>query len=211
VLVVSGNHEYYNSVAYSMVTMNAIDELIDSICQRHTNTMFLNKRSCTLGGVKFIGTTLWSWVPNELSVVAECMTDYNLIYHQSGPLTPDHSNQLFLESVLYLEKSIKEGMELGLPNVVLTHHTPSFQGTSPPKVQNTFTQYALSSPLDDALESSRVKVWCSGRSHYNFRQIRNNGSLLLSNQYGYDRSSVLEGFQKDFHFTIEPPYAWVRV
>ena len=76
----------------------------------------------------------------------------------------------------------------GVDCVVLTHHTPSFHGTSDPRYgsdpEQSLGNYGFSSNMSDLLRSPSVRAWAYGHTHFNNDQVIH-GARVLSSQRGY--------------------------
>ena len=200
VLVLTGNHEYYNPDDHR-TTMDEVDTIIERLADEIQQLTFMNKKSVIIEGVRIIGTTLWSAIPNAEAgnVVQNFLNDYQLIYLRSSSNSPQiqqlrahHSHSLHEEQLQWLIESLQEAsQEPAIPVVVLTHHTPSMSGTSNPRYENTplpngYRNCGFSSPLDDLfLNFPVIRCWCYGHTHYNNVQIIGNRTVLMSNQRGY--------------------------
>lgn len=197
VLVISGNHEYYNTDGYDIAT---IDEGIKGLCARFENVHYLNNSAFVVGGVHFIGTTLWSSLPEEVKKdVARLYNDYNYIYQSKGVLlTPDFTNSMFKKNIEFLERAIREGHEKGLKNVVLTHHTPSFKHTDP-KNEDTLFRFGLSTELTHAFDGEYIKYWGCGHTHVNFADVSFNGTTLICNQFGRKTTSLSKFIKNKYY------------
>jgi len=116
------------------------------------------------------------------------------------------TNAWHVQAVQHLQKEAREATELGRNLLVLTHHTPSFQGTSDPRYGNKTSglSTAFSTDLEYMLQDpamASIHTWCFGHTHYNSDQHRH-GRRLVSNQLGYpERPS--RGYRRDL--VIEVP------
>lgn len=61
VIMISGNHEYYNS------SIKQTDLLLEKF-SKEIGFHYLNNKSLIIDKIKFIGSTLWSEIPDEKSV-----------------------------------------------------------------------------------------------------------------------------------------------
>lgn len=199
VLVISGNHEYYNTSGYDI---RVIDEGIEGICAGFPNVTYLNNKCKVIGDVQFIGTTLWSKLPEDVKYdVAALYNDYNYIYTSHGvKLHPDKTNEMFNTNLVFLEGAIKDGIAKGLKNVVLTHHTPSFQHTAPKQTESLF-RFGLSTELTHAFSGEHIKYWGCGHTHVNFADVQFNGTTMICNQFGRKVTS-LSKFSKNKYYIV---------
>lgn len=80
VLVIAGNHEYYGGSAPDAPTMADLAVMIREACAAHANVHFLDDDIVVIDGVRYVGSTLWSFVPEALRKrCTKDMNDYHLI------------------------------------------------------------------------------------------------------------------------------------
>jgi hypothetical protein len=199
VLVISGNHEYYNTEGYHIAF---IDDGIQSLCARFPNVHYLNNKNIVIGDVNFIGSTLWSHLPENIKhQVAGMYNDYNYIFCEPKVrLHPDFTNKMFSANIAFLEAAIKDGAAKGLKNVVLTHHTPSFKHTDP-KHEDSLFRFGLSTELTHAFDGKYIHYWGCGHTHVNFTDVDLNGTKLICNQFGRKTTS-LKHFSKNKYYQL---------
>lgn len=200
VLVLSGNHEYYNTYAMCIAD---IDKGIVELCERcGANVHFLNNQMHVIDDVAFIGSTLWTQLPEEHKhAVAAMYNDYNFIYCEPNvKLHPDYTNKMFQRNLKFLESAINDGVKQGLKNVLLTHHTPTFNKTAP-KFDTSLFRFGLSTELSPVLEDRYVKYWAFGHTHVNCGDMDVRGTKLICNQFGRKTSSLLN-FDKKRVYTV---------
>jgi len=71
VFVLLGNHEYYGS------SVDLVQERVKEACGQHPNLILMQKTSLLVDGVRLLGTTLWSKVPQErIRDVTHGLNDY---------------------------------------------------------------------------------------------------------------------------------------
>jgi len=106
-------------------------------------------------------------------------------------LTAHHTNHWHRKSVQWLADNIKAAAKRTETVVVLTHHTPSTNGTSNPiyKDDREGLNCCFSTDLTHLLQPPAV-TWACGHTHWNFDMtVPNNegggGVRLCSNQRGY--------------------------
>jgi hypothetical protein len=192
VLFIVGNHELYN-VRRSKRSVSEQMAWIKSVCEERDNIRLLEKDSIELCGIRILGTSLWSDIPDDMLQDAEmAMNDYALSYnHNEGEtprnLTATETRQWHRENLRWLRDELERARQDGTPTLVLTHHTPRLEGTSHPQYANNPLTCCFSSDLTELL-SFPVKVWACGHTHYNF-DIDIGGTRLLTNQRGYKGES----------------------
>lgn len=188
VLVISGNHEYYNTAC---VDMACIDRGISSLCSQLPNVHYLNNSIFDIDGIRFIGTTLWTHMPEDTKYkIASLFNDYNYIYCEERiRLHPDYTNHLHKKAIQFIDVAVGEGVCKGLKNVVLTHHTPSFRFCNP-KHDDSLYKFGLSTEMASALNGEYIKYWACGHTHLNLPDTDINGTILICNQYGRRQESL---------------------
>ncbi|KAJ3201686.1 hypothetical protein HDU82_007923 [Entophlyctis luteolus] len=194
VLVLHGNHELYSRDPN--LTADVRIAMIDAVCARFENVVYLNNKVVTVDGVRFIGSTLWSNIlPEHKDEIHMRISDYHYIYHTPKKrITPDDTLAEFIKSKTFIESAISAAVLEGLWPVVLTHHVPWTVGTSDPCYNGDALNSAFSSSLPASCD--QVQLWCCGHTHYNFRHTLA-GYRLLSNQLGYGGGKCT-GYQEDF-------------
>ena len=203
VFIIAGNHEYYNS------TLQKTNLQIEYICLTLFNVHFLNNSSFIIDNTIFIGTTLWSFIPEEHSEkIEQSINDYKYILE----FTTEICNQLHIQSVEYIKSSIqqyKESHEI----IILSHHSPLLSNTSKTQLEKLPTNYAFSSDQSDIMKPNDrpppvglrpdIKYWIYGHTHHNHKNnyFTFNNIKLISNQLGYP-NNYIENFNKNFEVSI---------
>lgn len=201
VVYVLGNHEYYSN-HFENLPYEARASAGES------NVHVLEDESISIGGVRFLGTTLWTDFcvfgshrqSHCMAEAANSMTDYHRI--RTGPrgmarsLTPADTLARHKESRAWLEREIRASAE---PCVVVTHHSPSFQ-TCEAEYRNELLTAAFVCNAE-ALFRSPVKAWIYGHTHQTLKYDIG-GIPLLTNQRGYPSENVI-GFSWDTVFDID--------
>jgi hypothetical protein len=197
VILVAGNHEYYQSVR-GKKTVEEIQRLLDEGCKALGNVHFLNKNSLEIDGVRFLGTTLWSQIPvKSMRTVSSSMNDYRKIFTQRGDLHyskrhPGGWNTLTVDltvlwhddQVAWLEEEIPKST---LPTVIVTHHAPHPNHLTD-KDEPTNPAYATDLTR---LMKSPVVCWISGHTHKAISFIPEGTNVLCaSNPKGYPSQSL---------------------
>lgn len=201
VLYIIGNHEYYSAYGDSMDVLKK--ELCD-ICSQYPNVRVLDNQSFVIGKYRFVGSTLWSYIPtdpnHEMELFIEnYLNDYRLIYSNKTKkrILANETRALFLENVRFIRDELDKANQLGQLAFVLTHHAPSFYQTSAPEFSESDSQYGFCSDVELTSEQkNRIQMWCCGHTHFNFHH-HHEGYELRSNQIGYSQSKNLHGFRND--------------
>ncbi|KAG5184068.1 Metallo-dependent phosphatase-like protein [Tribonema minus] len=173
VLLVPGNHERYShDLSMSMTEM---DMHLHGVLQEFSNVSLLNNKVEERKGVKFVGSTLWSHIPQQDRYeVSTCINDYRYILDGTGrAITPAYTSGLHRDAVAFLEKHCDTN------SVVITHHCPQTTRTSHPRYAGSPTNCAFST---DVSLTQMPQLWVSGHTHFNHDFVKA-GTRFISNQY----------------------------
>jgi len=180
VLIVSGNHEYYQPKHY----MNSVNEQINNVCSKYNNVHFLNKSTIKIENITFIGCTLWSDISTTNKQSANTINDFNRIPN----FTRTVYQELFLEHSCWLKETINSTTG---KICVITHHLPSFKLIHPKYSHYTLLNSFFASNLESLMET--VQYWICGHSHsYNECMVGN--CKLFLNPIGYPNEN--SGFKE---------------
>lgn len=126
-LVITENHEYYQFKNKDKWTMDKTNEEIEKIVQKFENVHFLNNKHYQLKNDHIVlGTTLWSYIPQESYSEAIQMNDYRLIYKSSGEnITREYANAQHNKNIKWLEENIKKYEAKKI--IIMSHHLPSYK------------------------------------------------------------------------------------
>lgn len=180
-IYVPGNHEYYQH------DITQLDDRIRAIA-RAGDVYFLNENVVTVGGVRFLGATLWTdycVVPGESTnnTMWHCrrnLADHKLISVAGDRFSPQHARRFNKDARAWIKKELGRGNP-NRPHVVISHHAPSPQ-CQHPRYGMAPLSAAFVSDAEDLVE--RVDLWLYGHTHACFdEEIR--GTRVVSNQRGY--------------------------
>ena len=195
-----------------------ITAAISQICEEHPALHYVDNRVVRLGpGTRapaLLCTPLWSHVPPDaMDVVGRSLNDYQKCYVRNDPssaeaadglcsldgehslrrLSPADTSRWHSLAVAWLQREIARLKSVGVSSIgVLTHHTPSMQGTSHPRFEGSNAdpvqhalKHAFSTDLAAVYETvPELVLWAYGHTHYN--NDRTVGTTrLVSNQRGY--------------------------
>ncbi|MFA5975183.1 MAG: metallophosphoesterase [Elusimicrobiota bacterium] len=197
VIYIAGNHEYYRQ-SYP----DHLDKMREAA--KGTNVLFLENDSTEIGGVTFLGCTLWTDfnlygdVKRAMSEAETSMNDYHVI--QLGltgrRLQPEDTLSPHKKSVQWLKKTLKT--QVGKPVVVVTHHAPSLQSVAG-QYKRDLVSAAFASPLDRLVAASKAKLWLHGHVHHacdypigNTRVLCNPRGYPNETGNGFDPQLVLD-------------------
>jgi Icc-related predicted phosphoesterase len=186
VIYVAGNHEYYGGDIVH--TRAAIAEK-----SRATQISFLENESFEIGGVRFLGATLWTdFLGGNEQVMQHAtknMNDYQQIRCASRPLTPAQLLDINWESRFWLAAELEK--PFAGKTVVISHHAPT--ADSWPQTSNRDYVSTYCNRLDDFLERYTIDAWFHGHVH-NVVDYSQNSTRVLCNPRGYTGYQVVDGF-----------------
>jgi len=180
VLYVAGNHEPYDGEFHA--TQAALCAAADS-----TDVRFLDCGEVVLGGVRFLGCTLWTDFALygeagrklALEKYAGWLVDFRAIRWSDRMFAADDSIALHHAERAWLTRRLLAGFPG--PTVVVTHHPPH-PGSIAPKFATHPLNPAFVSNLEDLM--GRARLWIHGHTHcaldYTVR-----GTRVVCNARGY--------------------------
>lgn len=182
VLLLSGNHEYWNE----KYDYDRIDNKISELTEYFGNVHYLNNTSYQLENYNVLGTTLWSHIMKQPDTI---MGDDLNIRDNGELITITHLNKLHETAVDWLTNEINKSEK---PIIVLTHHLPSYQMIHQNFYGNKYEKYhdRFASHLDYLIRKP-VKYWLCGHSHIVLEK-EINGIICGINAYGYPRHSNIK-------------------
>lgn len=181
IFVLPGNHDYYGAnLKY--------DKNLRLIAERH-GVNFIQKSSFVLGGVRFLGCTLWSdfhlhgETEVSMTVAGRAMNDYVQIRRSaidSRPITPVDTLEVHRDHLDWLKG------ELAVPfagrTVVVTHHCPSPTAIG---ADNRLAP-AFCSDLSGLIIERNPDLWLFGHTHRRLSS-RVGNTPVVNTSLGYAR------------------------
>ena len=161
ILYVAGNHEFYHSDLPELTqSMRNLAQALD--------IHFLEKDALILGGIRFLGATLWTdfqlygedAAQRAQEQAQRLMPDFNTVDYFTQPFTPEMSRELCEASCEWLEAELAQ--PFAGPSVVITHHAPSARSIPARYVGDTLSP-AFASNLEHLVE--RCDLWIHGHVH----------------------------------------------
>ena len=186
VLYVPGNHEFFG---------HTIESGLERLRQaaKNTKVRILYRQSVTIGGVEFLGATLWSgfelFGPTQRArcekAAQEQLYDFKRILGTSRkPITPAQVRAEHLKDVEWLGKHLKKNTRP--PTVVISHFAPSALSLKKGKGSDPLSAYFANA--NDALVV-QANAWVHGHvhqsRHYRLAQAAENHGVVLSNPRGF--------------------------
>ena len=204
VLYVPGNHEFYgSSIAHTVA------ELKRQFAG--TRVLVLDNDELVIGGVRFLGTTLWTdfmlFGAGEARAAAmrqalQYVRDFSQIRSGDAPralFTPEDCAALFKLHAAWLERRLAEP-HAG-PTVVITHHAPSRMSIHP-RFAGSLLNACFVSDAEHLVRASRARLWIHGHTHDSFDYFVNE-TRVVCNPRGYAKDGVNENPSFDADFTVD--------
>ena len=181
VLYVAGNHEFYGeAIPRHLHKLAAAAE--------GTEVRFLENREVVLGGVRFLGCTLWTDFElfgnrgQAAEAALAVMNDFRKIRVEPEyrRLRPADVMAMHRRSLTWLTDRLDEPFPG--PTVVVTHAAPSLRSVTPLH-RGDLGSAAFASDLEGMLDG-RAALWIHGHTHF-CCDYAIGGTRVVSNQRGY--------------------------
>lgn len=181
IIFIPGNHEYYHA---EIGTENEQIEAAAKVYGVH----LLNRDEAIIGGVRFLGATLWTDFllfgeeerPYAYAAALNGLRDFRVIDFGTEKFTPQDSAVFNATDVAWLESKLKQEAFDG-STVVVTHHLPSACSVAE-RFRTVLLSACFASNLDHLLGHS--KLWVHGHTHDSF-DYELNGTRVVCNPRGY--------------------------
>lgn len=196
VFLVLGNHEFYRaSRAEGLLAAEKMEEELQG------RLTVLNRKRVDLdGGVTVLGATLHSMIlKDRKEQIERCVSDFRTI---GGWTVEDHNREHELDKE-WLEKELvaidaEEATGVEKRVVIVTHHAPSFTGTSAPEHEGSALGSAFCTELLRNVEkrwrgAEMVRLWVFGHTHFSTDFSTRRGIRVVANQKGYFNDKVASG------------------
>ena len=184
-----GNHEYYNGVF-----PDDREKFRDAIAHDR-QAYLLEKDMVILDGVRFLGATLWTDFASgrQMRSCQRMMADFAVIFDgHSGNITPETILKVHQDNIAWLDDQFTNHPHAG-PNIVVTHHAPSYQSQHP-RFAGSPISGGFCSNQEHRIQRWKPDVWIHGHVHdpmdYRIGQTR-----ILCNPWGYPDEENDMGFR----------------
>ena len=190
-LFVPGNHEFYGLSGSFPGIEKMIAERVNSL----PNVYCLNNSSITVGGLTFVGATMWTDPPKEQWEYGKAfMNDYHLIKNEAGgAIDVADTVRAHTRQAAWISRSVKKAAKIGRTRgaVIVTHHAPaaalSQGGESPRNRAEELAAYYYASDVDAISKNSFVKLWVYGHTHQSrVDRPYAGGAVFATNAMGYN-------------------------
>lgn len=188
VVCVAGNHEYYRGSLYE-----GLKEAREK-AKLYPDVHFLENDQVVIGGVRFIGATLWSdfkimgQQPIAMEMSRHSMNDYKVISFRDEPwkrLFPSDTLAIHNASRRYIEEALS--VPFDGKTVVVTHHGPH-PWSIHDKYRGDIINGSFVSDLSVIIEASRPEVWIHAHTH-DTHSYEYEGTHIFCNPRGYDKEN----------------------
>lgn len=153
-----------------------------------------------VGGVTVLGATLHSMIEKDnREQIERCVSDFRVIDDWA---VEDHNREHELDKE-WLEKELaaidaEEATGVEKRVVIVTHHAPSFSGTSAPEHEGSALGSAFCTELLKGVEkrwrgAELVRLWVFGHTHFSADFSTRGGIRVVANQKGYFNDKISLG------------------
>lgn len=207
-LLITGNHDPYTSRRDK--TFRVLREAF-----ANTHVTVLANESVVMGGVRIVGTDLWSDFEllgggdrrmEAMRRAGRAMNDYRRITFKTDEgrfrrLKPEDTLQWHIQARAFIDHELRTSPE---PIALLTHHAP-FPDSIPARYQGNDLSPAFASDLTALFgEAGRWPAVCiHGHIHQGVRHQLTH-TTLLANPHGYQHMEVGTGFDPGATVTVTP-------
>lgn len=195
VLIVPGNHEYYNYC-------DVMEYGLQWSWMFKKNVGYYQNQVICIDDTDFVLTTLWSQInPSDEYFVWKGMNDFRQIRFNGKLLQVEEFNHMHKVCIDFIRKSVEESTAKHI--VVVTHHLPTFQIIAPAQ-KNSILNSAFASEYGDMINNNRINAWIYGHSHTNI-DVEIGNTKVLSNQMGYvfENEHLMNGFDPEKYIDID--------
>lgn len=189
ILMTMGNHEYYRRhLAGELALARQLAPLYD--------VHLLKNDAVVLGGVRFVGATLWTDyrlfgavnVPGAMRTASEGLRDHKRVTWSKQPwqrFRPAEALLLHSRSRTFIAETLRTP-HTG-PTVVITHHAPH-PGSLHPRYAADLLSAAYVSDLSGLIETGAPDLWVHGHVHTSF-DYKVGATRIVCNPHGYGREN----------------------
>jgi Icc-related predicted phosphoesterase len=183
IVLVAGNHEYF-------ARLRPQERLLGARTAPAHAINFLDDTSVTIGGVRFVGSTLWADYElygadrrdEMIEVARRRMKDHRRILEEPGRfITPEESLALHRMARGFIDGCLAIPHEG--PTVVVTHNAPHPSSLAE-KHRPNLASAAFISDLSAVIERHRPALWVHGHTHVSL-DYRVGPTRIVCNPHGY--------------------------
>ena len=203
ILYVPGNHEFYG---------RDVQETLSDLQRagRRFGVDVLHGRGVVIGGVRFLGATLWTdfalhgtdapALDRAMSDVKRGISDFSIIrYGGRRPFPPEHARAMHLEQAGWIGERLAD--EFPGPTIVISHHLPH-----PRSIHRKYWGSSLNPSFASDLShlmGPAVAAWIHGHTHESCDYVEQ-GTRVLCNPRGYGPFELNTSFDPILTIQIDP-------
>lgn len=175
IILIHGNHEYYQLGKNKEKTMDEILEKTKEIVKPIPNIHFLHNSYMDIDDIRFVGSVLWTELKNPKALVNDA--------HSINEFTVDHFNEIHEINKAYIRTILQQSKDENKRIIMITHHLPSYELIDPCYSKNGDYNQCFASACDDLIKDPII-LWIYGHTHTPNKQ-RINGIQCVANPIGY--------------------------
>jgi len=208
VVYVAGNHEYYAADLEAVLARTREEAA-------RWGVHYLERDGVVIGGVRFLGTTLWTdfefpvppGLPRERVewIAYRQLTDFRLIRYRGGFIDPSAWRALHRDSRTWLADQLS--IPFGGSTVVVTHHLPHERS-----VHADFEGHPLNPTFVShmpELVCPPVDLWIHGHTHCSMDYVVS-GTRVICNPRGYAPTDLNKEFDPALMIDVSAAHAPIR-
>ncbi|HVS78210.1 MAG TPA: metallophosphoesterase [Steroidobacteraceae bacterium] len=203
ILYVPGNHEFYGR--------DMQDTLSDlQKAGRRFAVHVLDGRGVMIGGVRFLGATLWTdfalhgadarSLRRAMSDARYGMSDFSVIRHGArGIFQPEHARAMHLEQVCWIRERLTD--DFRGPAVLVSHHLPH-----PRSIHRKYWGSTLNPSFASDLShlmGPPIALWIHGHTHESCDYVEG-GTRIVCNPRGYGPFELNAAFDPILTVEVDP-------
>jgi predicted phosphodiesterase len=167
VVFVAGNHEYYGS------SFPVVRATLARAVRRHGGRLqVLDHSTCTIGGQRFVGTTMWIRSTPEVHARQHAINDFECI-EDADPLVYEENAR----ALVFLEREVTSG------DIVVTHHLPCEASVHKKYKRSPITCFFLCD-MEALIVERQPKMWIHGHTHEEV-DLHIDATRVICNPFGY--------------------------
>jgi predicted phosphodiesterase len=177
IIYIPGNHEYYRT------TIDDFDTSI-GLLTRDLGIHLLNPGMVRIGGVTFIGATLWTNFRRNAVAKLACSRSINDFQAIKG-FSVDECNLLHEAHSRYIRLAYLAAAEG--PKVICTHFLPAVECIAPEYQGPDLINYYFANDYGNYISTLKDTTWLFGHTHTPV-DLYIGDTRLIANPYGYNRN-----------------------
>lgn len=194
VLIVPGNHEYYNYC-------DVMERGLQWKWMFKQNVGYYQNQVLRIDDTDFIMSTFWSHITmDDEYFVWKRLNDFRQTMYKRKLLQTEEYNQMHDFCLGYIKKNLAESTAKHI--VVVTHHLPTFQVVAP-EHKGSVLNSAFATEYEGLIADNQIDAWIYGHSHTNI-DTEICRTKVICNQMGYvfENEHIINGFDPEKFLSI---------